>query len=63
MPLDGVTAKCLAAELNNLLADARLDRVFQPDRHDIILQFRQGSENHRLIPVSESFCSPFAYHH
>lgn len=49
MPLDGVTAKCLAAELNSLLADARLDRVFQPDRHDIILQFRQGSENYRLI--------------
>lgn len=49
MPLDGVTAKCLASELNSLLADARLDRVFQPDRHDIILQFRQGSENYRLI--------------
>ena len=49
MPLDGITAKCLAAELNTRLADARLDRIFQPDRSDVILQFRQGSENLRLI--------------
>ncbi len=49
MPLDGITAKCLAAELHNQLADARLDRIYQPDRHDILLQLRHGSENLRLI--------------
>ena len=49
MPLDGITANCLAAELNTALSGARLDRIFQPDRHDIILQFRQGGENLRLI--------------
>jgi predicted ribosome quality control (RQC) complex YloA/Tae2 family protein len=49
MPLDGITAKCLAVELNKRLADARLDRIHQPDRSDIILQFRRGSENVRMI--------------
>lgn len=49
MPLDGITAKCLAGELNKRLADARLDRIHQPDRSDIILQFRRGSENIRLV--------------
>ncbi len=49
MPLDGITAKFLAEELNRTLADARLDRIFQPDRYDIVLQFRQGSQNYRLL--------------
>lgn len=49
MPLDGITAKCLAAELNIQLADARLDRIYQPDRHDILLQLRSGNDNKRLI--------------
>ncbi len=49
MPLDGITAKCLAAELNTRLAEARLDRIYQPDRFDIVLLFRQGGENLRLL--------------
>jgi len=57
MPLDGITAKCLAGELNKRLADARLDRIHQPDRSDIILQFRRGSENTRLI-ISANPASP-----
>ena len=57
MPLDGITAKCLATELNSRLADARLDRIHQPDRSDIILQFRRGSENIRLI-LSANPASP-----
>lgn len=49
MPLDGVTAKCLAGELNDRLADARVDRIVQPDRYDVILQLRRDSANYRLI--------------
>jgi predicted ribosome quality control (RQC) complex YloA/Tae2 family protein len=49
MPLDGVTAKCLAVELNEQLADARVDRIVQPDRFDVILQLRCDSSNYRLI--------------
>ncbi len=49
MPLDGITAKFLADELNCSLSDARLDKIFQPDRFDIILQFRKDGQNLRLI--------------
>ena len=48
MPLDGISAKCLATELNNQLKDARVDRIYQPDRTDILILFRAGRENLRL---------------
>jgi len=49
MPLDGISAKCLASELNNQLKDARVDRIYQPDRTDILILFRAGRENLRLV--------------
>lgn len=49
MPLDGITAKCLAAELNSSLRDARVDKIHQPDRHDIVLLLRLESSNVRLL--------------
>lgn len=49
MPLDGISAKCLALELSTRLGDARVDRIYQPDRFDILMILRRGSENLRLI--------------
>lgn len=49
MPLDGISAKCLAFELNSRLKDARIDRIYQPDRSDILLVLRAGRENLRLV--------------
>ena len=49
MPLDGITAKSLALELNTLLAEARVDKIQQPDRHDVILVLRQDNKNYRLL--------------
>ncbi|MCK9251269.1 MAG: NFACT family protein [Clostridiales bacterium] len=49
MPLDGVSSRCLAAELNELLAGARVDRIYQPDRADILFVLRGDSRNHRLL--------------
>ncbi|MGI6325438.1 MAG: Rqc2 family fibronectin-binding protein [Saccharofermentanales bacterium] len=57
MPLDGITINCLALELNQVLAGARLDRIYQPDRYDIFLTFRQANENLRLI-LSANPASP-----
>jgi predicted ribosome quality control (RQC) complex YloA/Tae2 family protein len=57
MPLDGISAKCLALELDKSLADARVDRIYQPDRFDIIMQLRSGRENVRLI-LSANPASP-----
>jgi len=49
MPLDGITTHFLALELNSLLAGGRIDRVYQPDRYDVILHIRQESQNFRLL--------------
>ena len=49
MPLDGITAKRLAAELDEALSGARLDRVAQPGRYDVVLQFRKESSTLRLL--------------
>ncbi|NLK89569.1 MAG: fibronectin/fibrinogen-binding protein [Clostridiaceae bacterium] len=57
MPLDGITINCLALELNQALAGARLDRIYQPDRYDIFLTFRRVNENLRLI-LSANPASP-----
>lgn len=49
MPLDGVTAKCLAGELSATLSEARVDKIHQPDRHDIFLHLRKNNETFRLL--------------
>ncbi|MDD2534888.1 MAG: NFACT RNA binding domain-containing protein [Eubacteriales bacterium] len=49
MPLDGISANCLAYELNNQLKDSRVDRIYQPDRLDILFLLRTNHGNKRLI--------------
>lgn len=49
MPLDGITTFFLAQELNACLLGGRIDKVYQPDRYDIILHIRQESQNLRLL--------------
>lgn len=49
MPLDGVTARFLSDELNQVLSDARVDRIYQPERYDILLVLRCGNQNRRLL--------------
>jgi predicted ribosome quality control (RQC) complex YloA/Tae2 family protein len=49
MPLDGVTAKCLARELNEQLAGSRVDRIYQPERTDVLLLLFGDQGGRRLI--------------
>ena len=49
MPLDGISARFLAFELNRQLSGARVDRVFQSERTDVVLSLRNGGSNYRLI--------------
>lgn len=49
MPLDGITAFFLAEELNESLTGARIDKVQQPSRTDIILTIRNHGRNRKLI--------------
>jgi predicted ribosome quality control (RQC) complex YloA/Tae2 family protein len=57
MPLDGITAKALSIELNQTLCDSRVDRIFQPDRFDLIFHFRSAGTQNRLI-LSANPASP-----
>jgi len=49
MSLDGITTHFLAKELNTRLVGGRIDKIYQPDRYDIILGIRHESQNCRLL--------------
>lgn len=49
MPLDGIAARFLAAELDRIVSGARVDRIVQIDRTDLLLSMRIGGETRRLI--------------
>ncbi len=42
MPFDGLTIKALTRELNSQLIDARIDKIYQPERDEIFLSIRQA---------------------
>jgi predicted ribosome quality control (RQC) complex YloA/Tae2 family protein len=49
MSLDGFSLRPLVNELNEKLAGGRIDRIFQPDKHTLIIIVRQLSETLRLL--------------
>lgn len=49
MPLDGVSTHLLANELNQQLAGARVDKIYQPSRFDVFFTVRTNTENLRLL--------------
>ena len=52
--MDGVSSRCLAAELNQLLAGARVDRIYQPERDHNLFALRGDSGNPGLVVSSHS---------
>ena len=44
MPLDAICLRAVTNELNNVLAGCRVEKVYQPDRDEIVLQTRGGQE-------------------
>ncbi len=42
MPFDGLVIKALAAELNSELADARIDKIHQPEKYELVLSIRSA---------------------
>ena len=54
MSLDGIFAHVLASELNNQLKDTRVDKVFQPEKDEIILIMRGAGKNKRLLFCCEA---------
>lgn len=57
MPFDGITAKALAIELNQLLSDARIDKIYQPEKYDLVFFLRQPGKQYKLL-ISANPASP-----
>lgn len=49
MPFDAITTACVARELNELLADGRVDKIYMPDTCDIIMHIRAQGQNRKLL--------------
>lgn len=49
MPFDGITMNVVKKELENLLVNSRVDKIYQPHKETIILKFRTHSSNPRLL--------------
>lgn len=57
MAFDGVTISCMVHELNEILAQGRVDKVLQPEYDEIILAIRSGGKNRKLV-LSASSSNP-----
>lgn len=49
MPFDGVVAKCVVHELQELLPGGRIEKIFQPEADEIILNVRAKGQNLKLL--------------
>lgn len=53
MPLDAICLGAVTDELNNALAGCRVEKVYQPDRDEIVLQTRgQGGARRLLLSIA-----------
>lgn len=49
MAFDGIAVRCVTAELNKLLLGGRVDKIYMPDRDEIIICFRSLGKNRKLL--------------
>lgn len=54
MALDAATLLLLAAELRSTAGDARIDKIFQPTRDEVLLQMRSRTQSLRLLLSARS---------
>ncbi len=57
MPLDAICLRAVLSELNGRIAGGRIEKVYQPDREEIVLQIRGGQGACRLL-LSASASAP-----
>ncbi len=57
MPLDAICLRAVLSELNGRIAGGRIEKVYQPDREEIVLQIRGGQGACRLL-LSASAAAP-----
>ncbi len=60
MTLDGITCELLAGELNSELVTKRVDKIYMPDKHTVVLHIRSLSGYEKLLisidPGSPRIC-------
>lgn len=54
MALDAATLALVAAELKNTLLDAKIDKIFEPTRDELVVTLRTRTETHRLLLCARS---------
>lgn len=57
MSYDGMVTHCVVSELNRVLTGGKIDKVYQPERDEIILTVRTPDGPHRLL-LSASASNP-----
>lgn len=60
MSYDGIVTKAVVSELNYLLKDGRIDKVYQPEKDEIIIQIYNNGDNYKLL-ISASSTYPRLY--
>jgi predicted ribosome quality control (RQC) complex YloA/Tae2 family protein len=49
MPFDGIVTKSVVNELSEMLSGGRIEKVYQPDPDEIVLNIRSKGKNFRLV--------------
>ena len=49
MAMDSISVRALTVELNELLSGGRVDKIYQPERGEIIIGIRSGRVNYKLL--------------
>ena len=49
MSLDAATLALVAGELKNTLLDAKIDKIFEPTRDEVLMTLRTRTETHSLL--------------
>lgn len=57
MAFDGIVTKCVINELNSSILDGKINKVFEPNKNEIILGIYAGGKNYSLnICIDSSNC-------
>ena len=49
MPFDGIVVKCVVKELSDILPGSRIEKIFQPEADEIIINIRAKNQNFKLL--------------
>lgn len=54
MSFDGIFLNSIENDLNNKLIGGRVDKIYQPDKNEIIISIRNNGENYKLLMTAAS---------